>query len=97
MAVGLASLSAPRAESRLGAGCSERDHVVGVDGEVMLGFSLDKPRKLHDRAASRIEDRLFDVLGVSLEAVAFSGDDGQLRGGSHGEWGVRTSRMLSSA
>src|SRR5437764_13926763 len=71
-------------ERRLGADSFERYDIVGVDDEVLAGFGLDEPGKLHDRPASGVEDDLFDVLGISLDAVALSGDDRYLRDGSHG-------------
>ena len=61
---------------RLGADSSERDDMIGVDDEVLAGFGLDEPCKLHDRPASGVENYLFYVLGISLDAVALSGDCG---------------------
>lgn len=60
----------------LGVGRPERDHVIGIEGEVPLGFRLDKPCKLHDRPPSSVDDDPFDLLGVSLDAVTLSGDEG---------------------
>jgi hypothetical protein len=53
--------------------------MLGIDCHVLSGFSLGEPCQLHDRAASRVEDDPFDVLGVSLDAVALAGQDGYLR------------------
>src|SRR5581483_3373953 len=72
------------ARKRLGVDSSERDDMIGVDDDVLAGFGLDEPCKLHDRPASGVEDDLFDVLGISLDAVALSGDDRYLRDRSHG-------------
>ena len=60
-------------------GGSEHHHVLWVDCEVLSRFSVGEPCQLHDRAAGRVEDDPFDVLGVSLDAVAVAGQDGYLR------------------
>ena len=50
--------------------------MLGVEGELLSGLSLDKPSKLHDRTSSRVEDGPLDLVDVSFHAVAVSGDDG---------------------
>ena len=52
--------------------------MLGIDCQVLSGFSLSEPCQLHDRAASRVQDDPFDVPGVSLDAVAVAGHDGYL-------------------
>lgn len=71
-----------RRSGRLGPDSSERDDIVGINDEVLASFGLNEPSKLHYRPASCIEDDLFYVLGISLDAVALSGDDRYLRDGS---------------
>src|SRR5207248_1548639 len=81
--------------ARLRDDSSQRDDVLGVDREVYAGFGLDEPRELHDRAPSRVEDCLFDVLGMSLDAVAPSGDEGYLAGRSHRpRWSFACAHLL---
>ena len=53
--------------------------MLRVDCQVLSGFSLGEPCQLHDRAASRVEDGPFHVLGVSLDVVAVAGQQGYLR------------------
>ena len=52
--------------------------MLGIDCQVLSGFSVGEPCQLHDRAASRVEDDPFHVLGVSLDVVAVTGQDGYL-------------------
>lgn len=50
--------------------------MLWIDGEVVVAFGIDKPRKLHDGSAGGVDDDAFDLLGVSLDAVALPGDEG---------------------
>ncbi len=58
--------------------------MVRVDGHLVSGFRLNEPRKLHDRAASRVEDRLLNGLAPSLHAVALSRHERDLSRGTRG-------------
>ena len=61
--------------------------MLGTHGKVLSCFGVYQPRELQDRTARRGEDDPFDVLGVSVDAVAVAGDDGYLGGGGHGPSG----------
>jgi len=58
--------------------------MLGIDCQLLSRFSLGEPRKLHDRAASCVEDDPFDVFGVSLDVVVLAGRKGYLHGGGRG-------------
>lgn len=58
---------------------SECDHMLGIDGQVLSGSRVDEPGELHDRTASRVDNRPFDVLDVPFDAVALSSHEGDLR------------------
>jgi len=53
--------------------------MLGIDRQVLSCLGLGERCELHDRAASRVDDDPFDVLGVSLDHVAVAGQDGYLR------------------
>ena len=58
--------------------------MLRIDCQLLSRFSLGEPCKLHERAASCVEDDPFDVFGVSLDVVAVAGREGNLRGVGRG-------------
>jgi hypothetical protein len=60
--------------------------MLRIDRDRCRGLGLDQPRELHDRPASRADDRLLDILDRPVDAVALAGYDRYLRGAVHELW-----------
>lgn len=57
--------------------------MLGVDAERLGSLGVGQPGELQDRAACGVQDHLFDLCGVAIDAVALPADERDLRDRIH--------------
>ena len=63
--------------------------MLGIDRKIDTGVRVGQPGKLHDRPASGVDDRPFDIRDVSFYAVTVSRHERDRRRRGGGLWWLR--------